>query len=67
MGLFFIKTSPVKQYSYENDFNGVFDALHPSFLVAVVFRDHSCFEVAVLYIHSGVCHKLPKQSIDINI
>ena len=28
-----IKTSPVKQYSYENDFSGVFDALHQSFLV----------------------------------
>ena len=33
MGLVFLKTSPVKQYSYENDFSGVFDALHQSFLV----------------------------------
>ena len=35
MGLLFLKTSPVKQYSYENDFkcSGVFDALHQSFLV----------------------------------
>ena len=29
----FIKTSLVKQYSYENDFSSVFDALHQSFLV----------------------------------
>ena len=34
MGLLFLKTSPVKQYSYENDFSGVFDALHQSFLVS---------------------------------
>ena len=33
MSLLFLKTSPVKQYSYENDFSGVFDALHQSFLV----------------------------------
>ena len=33
----FLKTSPVKQYSYENDFSGVFDALHQSFLVLNVF------------------------------
>ena len=33
MGLLFLETSPVKQYSYENDFSGVFDALHQSFLV----------------------------------
>ena len=33
MGLLFIKTSPVKQYSYENDLSGVFNALHQSFLV----------------------------------
>ena len=33
MGFLVIKTSPVKQYSYRNDFCGVFDALHPSFLV----------------------------------
>ena len=33
MGLLFLKTSPVKQYSYKNDFSGVFDALHQSFLV----------------------------------
>ena len=36
MGLLFIKTSPVKQYSYEKDFSGVFDALHQSFLVEYV-------------------------------
>ena len=35
MGLLFLKTSPVKQYSHENDFSGVFDALHQSFLVVV--------------------------------
>ena len=35
MGLLFIKTSPVKQYLYENDFSGVFDALHQSFLVVI--------------------------------
>ena len=34
--LLFIKTSPVKQYSYQNDFSGVFDALHQRFLVIVV-------------------------------
>ena len=33
MGLLFLKTFPVKQYSFENDFSGVFDALHQSFLV----------------------------------
>ena len=32
MGLLFLKTYPVKQYSYENDFSGAFDALHQSFL-----------------------------------
>ena len=36
MGLLFLKTSPVKQYSYENDFSGVFDAMHLSFLVVIV-------------------------------
>ena len=36
MSLLFIKTYPVKQYSYQNDFKGVFDALHQSFLL--VFR-----------------------------
>ena len=41
MGLLFLKTSPVKQYSYENDFSGVFDALHQSFLV-----------ISVLYVQS---------------
>ena len=35
MGLLFLKTSPVKQYSYENIFSGVFDALHQTFLVVV--------------------------------
>ena len=33
MGLLFIKTSAVKQYAYQNDFSGVFDAFHQSFLV----------------------------------
>ena len=27
MGLLFTKTSQVKQYSYQSDFSGVFDAL----------------------------------------
>ena len=36
MGLLFLKTSSVKQYSYENDFSGVSDALHQSFLVHFV-------------------------------
>ena len=36
MDLLFFKTSPVKQYSYENDFSSVFDALHQSFLVMYV-------------------------------
>ena len=35
MGLLFFRTSPVKQYSYENDFSGVFDALHQSFRVII--------------------------------
>ena len=35
MALLFTNTSPVKQYSYENDFSGVFDALHQSFLVCI--------------------------------
>ena len=38
MGLLFIKTSPVKQYSYENEFSGLFDALHQSFLVYICSR-----------------------------
>ena len=33
IGLLFLKTSPVKQYSYGNDFSGVSVALHQSFLV----------------------------------
>ena len=33
MGLLFLKTSPLKQYSYENYFSGIFDALQQSFLV----------------------------------
>ena len=33
IGLLFLKTSPVKQYSDENDLSGVFDALRQSFLV----------------------------------
>ena len=33
MGLLFLKTSSVKQFSYENDFSGVLDALHQCFLV----------------------------------
>ena len=36
MGLLFLQTSLVKKYSYENDFSGVFDTLHQSFLVIVV-------------------------------
>ena len=36
LGLLLLKTSPVKQYSYENDFSGVFDALHQSFLVLIL-------------------------------
>ena len=36
MGFLFIKTSPAKLYSYQNDFSGVFDALHQSFLVSFV-------------------------------
>ena len=35
MGLLFSKR-PVKQYSYENDFSGVVDALHQSFLVSLL-------------------------------
>ena len=36
MGLLFIKTSPVKHCSHENDFSGVFDALHQNFLILIV-------------------------------
>ena len=39
MGLLFLKTSPVKQYAYENDISGVSDALHQSFLVYLLRRD----------------------------
>ena len=35
MGLLSSKR-PVKQYSYENDFSGVVDALHQSFLVSLL-------------------------------
>ena len=38
-GLLFLKTSPVKQYSYEKDFSGVFDALHQVFLLTFVEVD----------------------------
>ena len=41
MGLLFIKTSPVKQYSYESDFSGVFDALYQNCLVN--FELHICY------------------------
>ena len=41
MGLLFIKTFPVKQYLYQNDFSGVYDALHQSFLVHVFALDKS--------------------------
>ena len=47
MGLLFLKTSPVKQYSYANDFSAVFDALHQSFRVVFVIIyhfDHLCEE-----------------------
>ena len=37
LGLLFIKTSPVKQYSYENDLSVIFEALHQSFLVILCF------------------------------
>ena len=36
----FLKTSSVKQYSYENDFSGVFDALHESFLVYLCIMNY---------------------------
>ena len=36
MGLLFTKTSAVKQYSYENDFSSVFDALHQISLLTPV-------------------------------
>ena len=39
MGLLFIKTSPVKQNSYENDFSGVFDTLNQSFPVVSLTSD----------------------------
>ena len=31
---------PVEQYSYENDFSGIYDALHQSFLVFFCTRDY---------------------------
>ena len=40
MCLLFIKTSPVKQYSYKNDFSGVFDDLHQSFLVYFSIKNY---------------------------
>ena len=36
MGLLFINSSSVKQYSYENNFSGVFDALHQNVLVILL-------------------------------
>ena len=42
MGLLFIKTSPVKQYSYENDFSGVSDALH-QFSCGVLYQFQTNF------------------------
>ena len=38
MGHVFIKTSPVKQYSHQNDFSGVLGALHQSFLVMFLIQ-----------------------------
>ena len=35
IGLLFLKTSPVKQFSYANDFCGIFDALDQIFLVII--------------------------------
>ena len=50
MGLLFLITSAVKQYSYENDFSGVCDALHQSFLVYLCFTtDRSHAVVRVLF------------------
>ena len=37
IGLLFLKASSVKQYSYGNNFSGVFDALHQSFLDKILF------------------------------
>ena len=58
-GPLFIKTSPVKQYSYENDFSGVFDAFYQSFLVIIVVvvdddnddYDDDAFDVVVHALH----------------
>ena len=43
MDLLFIKTPPIKQYSYQNDFSGVFDALRQSFLVHICVGVCSAF------------------------
>ena len=44
--MLFLKTSPV-QYSYVNDFSGVFDAFHQSFLVEFVllYQLFYCFDI----------------------
>ena len=38
IGLMFLKTYSVKQYSYQNNFSGVFDALHQSFIVLYMYQ-----------------------------
>ena len=55
MGLLFLKTSPVKQYSYENDCSGVFDALHQRFLVYFCImnyigtKDEVCRQLKIVF------------------
>ena len=56
MGLLFIKTSPVKQYAYEKDFSGVFDALHQSFLVSSL--SVQCFHVFAISFSINYNHLL---------
>ena len=58
-----IKTSPVKQYSYENDFSGVFDALHQSFLVYFVIKSSPSEEM----FGTLATHKAPSEDSDQSI
>ena len=60
MGRLFIKTSPIKQFSYENDFSGVSDALGQSFLVLIygVLLALELVKIAVNLIQSKEHHSI---------
>ena len=63
MGLLFLKSSPVKQYSYENDLSGVFDALHQSFLVLYC----SCSFFSFSSLSSSAFYTLLRHSQEVGI